>query len=182
MVSYSGIVALPCFHAPVCIGIPLSYHAFIDISTVSVRFPCPVPALFPVLNTVYVLLNNVVFLDLFFQLAISSVKGFFLHLELPYSSCMTARLGSLVRPPFSVPLLLLHGVSGGFPALPGMRPYPLPCGMLHKQVLSFGRWQRASSAPPYLQDVLHTLNASAVFSFSTFISSIRLTKSAYCSI
>ena len=34
----------------------------------------------------------------------------------------------------------LHGVSDCFPALPGMRPYPLPCGMLHRRVLSFGRW------------------------------------------
>ena len=31
-------------------------------------------------NAVYVLFNNVVFLDLFFQLAIISVKGFFLRL------------------------------------------------------------------------------------------------------
>ena len=40
-----------------------------------------------------------------------------------------------------------------------------------------------SSAPPCLQDVsLRLFNASAVFSFSALISSIRLTKSAYCSI
>ena len=44
-------------------------------------------------NTVYVLLDNVVFLALFFQFSIISVKGFFL-----YSSCIAARLGSLVMP------------------------------------------------------------------------------------
>ena len=47
-----------------------------------------------------------------------------------------------------------------------MRPYPLPCGMLHKLVLSFGRWQRASSAPPCLQDVsLHSLMRLLSFHF-----------------
>ena len=34
-------------------------------------------------KTVYVLFDNVVFLDLFFQLAIISVKGFFLRLLFP---------------------------------------------------------------------------------------------------
>ncbi len=61
-------------------------------------------------NAVYVLLDNVVFLDLLFQLAIIGVKGFFLRLERFIFLLQRGKVRELCnRPPLSVPLPQLHG-------------------------------------------------------------------------
>ena len=55
----------------------------------------PVPALVLPQNAVYVLFDNVVFFDLFFQPTIISVKGFLLRLEFPVFFLHGGKIGEL---------------------------------------------------------------------------------------